>query len=272
MLETQDWKDFSITSWYDKFKHITMETVILELPEVVLDKLIYHPASNQSDGEEEEWDEETPLPEDFKEDFKNALNTLGKTVFIKNNWHSPTDAKMFSIGNALKAQNIDDVILYFTTSTAIQQDFSNVKGVPFCLALRKWISIHPAAEFRCIVINNVLRGITPRDWPTFYGHYKEEGRQIIDALQEFFAENIKENFKRKHYTFDVILSYPDKPYVLDFGPLNSKTNLYAFSWKEINPLLNKEVPKEVSPVFRYLESDIGIMTRAEALRKIKLSE
>lgn len=40
-------------------------------------------------------------------------------------------------------------------------------------------------------------------------------------------------------TFDVILSYPDKPYILDFGPLNGKTNLYAFSWKEINPLLNK---------------------------------
>lgn len=38
---------------------------------------------------------------------------------------------------------------------------------------------------------------------------------------------------------DVVLSYPDKPFILDFGPLNSRTNLYAFSWKEIGPLLNK---------------------------------
>lgn len=41
--------------------------------------------------------------------------------------------------------------------------------------------------------------------------------------------------------FDVIMSYPDKPCILDFGSLNNKTNLYAFSWKEILPLLNKVI-------------------------------
>lgn len=66
---------------------------------------------------------------------------------------------MFSVGNTLKAENMDDIKLFFTTSSIIQEDFSNVKGISFCLVLRKWISIHPAAEFRCIVINNVLRGM-----------------------------------------------------------------------------------------------------------------
>lgn len=271
MLETQDWKDFSIDSWYEKFQHIAIKTLILEIPADILSKFQYEEASEISD-DEETLDEEVVLPNEFKEKLKNALNCLGKTVFVKNNWHAPMDAKMFSVGNTLKAQNIDDIILYFTTSTIIQEDFSNVKAIPFCIALRKWICIHPAAEFRCIVINNILRGITPRDWPTFYNHYKEEGQEIIEKLQKFFTENVKEKFIRKNYTFDVVLSYPDQPVVLDFGPLNTKTNLYAFSWKEIGPLLNKEVPAEVAPVFRYLESDIGIMTRADALRKIRVSE
>lgn len=39
--------------------------------------------------------------------------------------------------------------------------------------------------------------------------------------------------------FDVVLSYPNIPVLLDFGILNSKTNLHAFSWNEISPLLNK---------------------------------
>jgi hypothetical protein len=69
-------------------------------------------------------------------------------------------------------------------------------------------------------------------------------------------------------TFDVIMSFPDQPYIIDFGPLNSKSNLYAFSWKEILPLLNKEVPEEVAPIFRYLDTDIGITTRTDAIYKI----
>ncbi|KAG5877480.1 hypothetical protein JTB14_029986 [Gonioctena quinquepunctata] len=135
------------------------------------------------------------------------------------------------------------------------------------MALRKWMSIHPAAEFRCIVVNNSLRGITPRDWPTYYAHFKEEGPRIIEDLTNFYNENIRLKFSRKSFIFDVVLQYPDGISIMDFGPLNSKTNLYAFSWKEILPLMSKEVPEDIAPVFRYLESDIGIMTKASALNK-----
>lgn len=65
---------------------------------------------------------------------------------------------MFSTGNTLKAESADDIKLFFTTSTVIQKDLFNIKGITFCLALRKWISIHPAAEFRCIIVNDTLRG------------------------------------------------------------------------------------------------------------------
>lgn len=263
MLETKDLIDFSITSWYDKFKQVSLRTIVIELPDYFIKKVIC---------DENEVKCEEGGDTNFEEKLKNAINALDKSVFVKNNWHAPIDARMFSFGNTLKASNIDDIILYFNTSSIIQEDFSNVKGIPFCLALRKWLSIHPAAEFRCIIINNVLRGITPRDWPTYYAHFKEEGPQIIDQLTNFFGENIKLKFPRKHFVVDVVLSYPDNPFILDFGPLNSKTNLYAFTWKEIQPLINKESPGDIPPVFRYLETDIGIMTRAVALNKFARSQ
>ncbi|KAH1030049.1 hypothetical protein HUJ05_003185 [Dendroctonus ponderosae] len=227
MREIQDHKDFSICSWYGPFEHITPKTVILELSEAVLKCFLFEEPS-EDDSSEDSDGEETPLPGEFKEKLKNAFNTLGKTVFVKNNWHAPIDAKMFSTGNTLKAESADDIKLFFTTSTVIQKDLFNIKGIPFCLALRKWISIHPAAEFRCIVVNDTLRDVV-----------------------------------------DIVLSYPDKPFILDFGPLNSRTNLYAFSWKEIGPLLNKDFQDEIAPVFRYLECDIGIMIREDALKKFR---
>ncbi|XP_056639392.1 cell division cycle protein 123 homolog [Diorhabda sublineata] len=266
MLELQDLRDFSITNWYGTFKDITVKTIIVDLPEQLL-KTIQKEDIQDSDEDNEIVDDEE-LPVEFLQDFKNALNVFDNNAFVKNNWHAPVDARMFSFGNYLKVINLDDVITYFTSSSRIQEDFSIVTNIPFCIALRKWISIHPAAEFRCIVINNVLRGITPRDWPTFYAHFKEEGPQIIDELTNFFNDNIKLRFLRKHFVFDVIFQYPDKPYIIDFEPLNSKTNLYAFSWKEIQPLINKDSPDDVAPVFRYLETDIGIITKTDALNML----
>ncbi|XP_072380243.1 translation initiation factor eIF2 assembly protein-like [Diabrotica undecimpunctata] len=265
MLEIQDLRDFSIQNWYDKLKDVTIKTIILELPEQLLKK-IQNEEIQDSEDENVSNETEEELPEKFIQDFKNAINTFENNAFVRNNWHAPVDARVFSFGNALKVLNLDDVITYFMSSSKIQEDFSVAKNIPFCIALRKWISIHPAAEFRCIVINNILRGITPRDWPTFYAHFKEEGPQIIEELTQFYNENVKIKFPRKNYIFDVVFQYPEKPYLLDFEPLNSKTNLHAFSWKEIQPLLSQEAPEDIAPVFRYLETDIGIMTKADALK------
>lgn len=105
---------------------------------------------------------------------------------------------MFSFGNQLKVTNLYDLSLYLFTSTIISDDFSFQNEIPFYIALKPWKSIHPASEFRCIVVNNILRGITPRDWPTYYSHFKDEGVQILECLSEFFKENIQEKFPRQH--------------------------------------------------------------------------
>ncbi|CAG9857373.1 unnamed protein product [Phyllotreta striolata] len=261
MLEIQDFIDFSITNWYEKFANVTMRTIIIELPEQLLRKI----QSEEIDDTQEE------IPVEFADKFKNALNALSNRAFVRNNWHAPVDARMFSFGNSLEVATLDDVVTYFSSSAKIQEDFSNAKGVPFCMALRKWTSIHPAAEFRCIVVNSTLRGITPRDWPTYYEHFKEEGPRIIRELSEFYDDHVKIQFPRKNYVFDVVFQHPDRPSLIDFEALNAKTNLYAFAWNEIQPLLGKEANDEVPPVFRYLENDIGIMARADALNTFSKS-
>lgn len=262
MLEIRDLYDFSISNWYSKFKELVLPTIIIELPTLIVEKF-------QAD---EEIDLDETCYQEFKDNVKNALNTFDNKAFVKNNWHAPTDAKVFSFGNTLQVCNVNDLMLYFETSHIIQEDFSNAKGVNFCVALRKWVNIHPASEFRCIVINNILRGITPRDWPTFYAHFADDGHRIIEKLKVFFVENIKCRFPRTNYIFDVVYCFPDEPYIIDFGSLNCKTNLYAFTWNEIHPLINENICEEVAPVFRYLESDYGIMTRTDALNRFVQSQ
>ncbi|KAL3290295.1 hypothetical protein HHI36_023639 [Cryptolaemus montrouzieri] len=258
MLELQDWKDFSITSWYKTFSKDTIESLIIEIPDELLAAILN--INNELKSEEEECSDK------YMEPFKNALNELNRLAFVRNNWRSPLDAKAFSFGNTLKVTNLDDIILYLSVSDRIARDFESNKGVPFCVVLRPWIDIHPASEFRCIVVNKILRGITPRDWPTYYAHFKEDGPLIIEKIHNFFKNKISK-FWKSNYVFDIILTLPDDPIIVDFSPLNSNTNLLAFDWKEIHPIIKKNSEEEVSPVFRYLETDIGIMTRTAAQLK-----
>lgn len=63
-----------------------------------------------------------------------------------------------SCGNTLKVTNLSELILYLNASDIIINDF-NCKDTKFCIALKPWMNIHPASEFRCIVINKILRGM-----------------------------------------------------------------------------------------------------------------
>ncbi|KAK9890153.1 hypothetical protein WA026_008959 [Henosepilachna vigintioctopunctata] len=258
MLELQDWRDFSISSWYNLFSDDVIDSRIIEISDDLLNTLL-----NINNGEESE--EEECSNESFFQ-IRNELNHLNNKVFVRNNWRSPSDARAFSFGNTLTVTSVEDILLYLSVSDRITRDFESCKGIPFCIVLRPWLNIHPATEFRCIVINKVLRGISPRDWPTYYAHFKEDGPQIIDKIHNFFKSKILK-FPRSNYVFDVILNLPDEPIIIDFSPLNKKTNLLAFNWNEIYSIIKKSPTEEVAPVFRYLESDIGIMTRANLQHK-----
>lgn len=63
-----------------------------------------------------------------------------------------------SFSNTLKVTNLNDLILFLNASDVIINDF-NCKDMKFYIALKPWLNIHPASEFRCIVVNKILRGI-----------------------------------------------------------------------------------------------------------------
>lgn len=62
-----------------------------------------------------------------------------------------------SFDNALKVTNLNELILYLNASDIIVHDFCHI-DTTFYIALRPWMNIHPASEFRGIVINKILRG------------------------------------------------------------------------------------------------------------------
>lgn len=93
MQEATDFKDFSITSWYEDFEHVTLKSIILELSDEAL-KWCQHQEVPDDSEEEDSVEEETCLPQEFKDKLKNAFNTLGKIVFVKNNWHAPVVGKV----------------------------------------------------------------------------------------------------------------------------------------------------------------------------------
>ncbi|RZC42811.1 cell division cycle protein 123 -like protein [Asbolus verrucosus] len=126
MLELQDLKDFSIHNWYKNFKHISLETILLEIPSLLLQKL----QSDESDVNIEE-----VCSKEYLVELDNAINSLNRNAFVKNNWHAPMDAKIFSFGNQLKVTNISDLTLYLSASNIISEDFSTHHNIPFLITL-----------------------------------------------------------------------------------------------------------------------------------------
>lgn len=273
MIGTIIEKSFSIRTWYEQFKHLTIETKFFDLsPDfinyILEDRLILpdDDFENNSDSYTNYEDDidlnikkflNSNLFQDIHYQLRNILNYFNNAVFVKNNWHSPKDAKWICRGRCLKVESVNDLLLLIKSSEIIRNDFRNNIEMP-TLALRKWINIHPAAEFRCIVYMRTLVGISPRDWPTFYEHFDQNGSEIIADIETYFLNNIKKNFSHHdNYVMDLIRPSNGHIILVDFGPLNNEINLHAFEYNEIINLSSKKV-SQMKPVFRYLEKDVGI--------------
>lgn len=263
-MKSDDLNDFSITNWYDTFKAITIKTVLVPIPSSVIEMF---------NAEEVDWNIEERCPPEFKNVLKDILRTFrAPGAFIKSNWHAPMDAQMLSFDKTMSLNNIPDLFLFLNGSSIIGQDFSHKDFKDYCLALRQWTDINPAYEFRCIVINNILRGITPRDWPSYFPHYAKEGDDIIDKISNFFKDKLQGKFIRSNYVFDVYMKHPDTIVLVDFSALNTKTCLHAFEWDEVLPIIKKNSQEPVAPVFRYLDTEIGMMGKAETQLQLMRSK
>ncbi|XP_033888054.2 cell division cycle protein 123 homolog isoform X1 [Acipenser ruthenus] len=283
--------------WYPTFKKHTIKSLILPLPQNVIDYLLddgtlvvsgreeppSHSQNNDS-GEEEEiqWsDDETTAtataPEfpEFTSKVQEAINTLDGSVFPKLNWSSPRDANWIAMNSSLQCQSLSDIFLLFKSSDFIAHDLTQPfihcnddspdPKINYELVLRKWCELIPGGEFRCFVKENKLIGISQRDYTQYYDHISKQEDDTCRSIQDFFQENIQYKFLDEDFVFDVYRDSRGRVWLIDFNPFGEVTDSLLFTWEELTSGTNLrdencggETTEQDSPAFRYTTSDVTV--------------
>lgn len=144
--------------------------------------------------------------------MKDKIASLGGSVFVKTNWHSPKDAFWITAGQTMCCKDINDVYQLIKASSMCKEDInvtqtnqeigtniesSNSNQQTICkqyIIFKKWHDIHPGTEFRCFVRNKRLIGISPRDWPQFHEYICLERTNIVAGIISTFRKHINPKF------------------------------------------------------------------------------
>uniref|UniRef100_A0A8C8FV92 Translation initiation factor eIF2 assembly protein n=1 Tax=Oncorhynchus tshawytscha TaxID=74940 RepID=A0A8C8FV92_ONCTS len=250
--------------WYPIFKKHTIKSLILPLPQNVIDYLL-------DDGT-------LVAPEfpEFNSKVLEAINTLGGCVFPKLNWSAPRDANWIALNSSLQCQSLSDIFLLFKSSDFITHDLTQPflhssdedspnPAINYELVLRKWSELLPGGEFRCFIKENKLIGISQRDYTQYYHHISKQEAQICHSIQEFFSQHVQYHFLDEDFVLDVYIDSWGKVWLIDLNPFGEVTDSLLFTWEELtsgNSLsANQEqgdTAQQVSPVFRYTTSDVTV--------------
>ncbi|KAG8005798.1 hypothetical protein GBF38_001788 [Nibea albiflora] len=229
--------------WYPIFKKHTIKSLILPLPQNVIDYLLddgtlvvsgsdhntqpTHTYNSDSNAEEDiQWsDDETTTtvtaPEfpEFNSKVLEAINALGGRVFPKLNWSAPR------------------------------------------LVLRKWSELIPGGEFRCFVKENKLIAISQRDYTQYYQHILKQEEQICHAIQEFFSQHIQYKFLDEDYTLILYLCIvcvlQGRVWLIDLNPFGEVTDSLLFTWEELTSS-GEITQQQDGPAFRYTTSEVTV--------------
>lgn len=160
--------------------------------------------------------------------LKEAVSSLGGSVFIKTNWHCPKDAFWISVGQTMCCKDFTDIYQLLKASSICKEDLikhsspiseyeivaeeSNISDTDCSddgsvqkddrsslyhnqfLILKKWHDIHPGTEFRCFVKNKKIIGISPRDWPQYHAYICIQRFDIVNDIVSLFRDQIKPKF------------------------------------------------------------------------------
>uniref|UniRef100_A0A673AYF8 Translation initiation factor eIF2 assembly protein n=1 Tax=Sphaeramia orbicularis TaxID=375764 RepID=A0A673AYF8_9TELE len=280
--------------WYPIFKKHTIKSLILPLPQNVIDYLLddgtlvvsgsdhntqqTHTNNSDSDAEEDvQWsDDETTTtvtaPEfpEFTSKVLEAINALGGSIFPKLNWSAPRDANWIALNSSLQCCSLSDIFLLFKSSDFITHDLTQIDLMPsmyvitslhcvICpqLVLRKWSELIPGGEFRCFVKENKLIAISQRDYTQYYQHILKQEEPVCQAIQDFFSQHIQYNFLDEDFVFDVYRDSQGRVWLIDLNPFGEVTDSLLFSWEELTSggELNQH---QEGPAFRYTTSEVTV--------------
>lgn len=304
-MKVEDVLSCSFVSWYPKFKKFTLDSEVLKLPGDVLDYLLdtgtlvlpdstsstlpslrtdssgtscsIIPDPNEGDNEEEWPCDQTasakaPKLEEFSNHIKEAINSLGGSVFPKLNWTAPKDAAWMSYTNSLKCCFPDEIYLLLKSSNLLYRDLTQpfqdcvdessgpIGGAAApVLVLQRWREFNPSCEFRCFVRNKRFVGLCPRDVSQHYECLGVERSSIVADVKSFWRENVENRFPLHSYVFDVVRLSKDRVLLLDFAPLHqSRTNSLLFEWDELlEPSLSPRIALSTNDALDNLELEIS---------------
>ncbi|XP_039648402.1 cell division cycle protein 123 homolog [Perca fluviatilis] len=282
--------------WYPIFKKHSIKSLILPLPQNVIDYLLddgtlvvsgsdhntqqTHANNSDSDAEEDiQWsDDETTTtvtaPEfpEFTSKVQEAINALGGRVFPKLNWSAPRDANWIALNSSLQCDSLSDIFLLFKSSDFITHDLAQPflacsdqdspdPVINYELVLRKWSELIPGGEFRCFVKENKLIAISQRDYTQYYQHVWKQEEQICHAIQAFFSQHIQYNFLDEDFVFDVYRDSQGRVWLIDVNPFGEVTDSLLFSWGR-NWRVGGKSPSSRSviegPAFRCTTSEVTV--------------
>uniref|UniRef100_A0A665U4X0 Translation initiation factor eIF2 assembly protein n=1 Tax=Echeneis naucrates TaxID=173247 RepID=A0A665U4X0_ECHNA len=280
--------------WYPIFKKHTIKSLILPLPQNVIDYLLddgtlvvsgsdhntqqTHSNNSDLDAEEDiqvqEQKQRLCAPEfpEFSSKVLEAINALGGRVFPKLNWSAPRDANWIALNSSLQCHSLSDIFLLFKSSDFITHDLTQPflqcsdqdspdPVINYELVLRKWSELIPGGEFRCFVKENKLIAISQRDYTQYYQHILKQEEQISQVIQDFFNEHIQYNFLDEDFVFDVYRDSQGRVWLIDLNPFGEVTDSLLFSWEELTSgggTAQQQQEYICGPAFRYTTSEVTV--------------
>uniref|UniRef100_A0A8C1WPJ6 Translation initiation factor eIF2 assembly protein n=1 Tax=Cyprinus carpio TaxID=7962 RepID=A0A8C1WPJ6_CYPCA len=234
--------------WYPLFKKHTIKSLILPIPQNVIDYLL-------DDG--------------------TLVMNIQYSQYPSSLCVPPQDANWIALNSSLQCQSLSDIFLLFKSSDFITHDLTQPflhcsddspdPTINYELVLRKWSELIPGAEFRCFVKENKVIAISQRDYTQHYQHIAKQEASISSSILGFFRDHIQYRFPDEDFVLDVYRDSSGRVWLIDFNPFGEVTDSLLFTWEELTSgkhltasQTQEDTTLQDGPAFRYTTSEVTV--------------
>uniref|UniRef100_A0A3Q4HT49 Translation initiation factor eIF2 assembly protein n=1 Tax=Neolamprologus brichardi TaxID=32507 RepID=A0A3Q4HT49_NEOBR len=248
--------------WYPIFKKHTIKSLILPLPQNVIDYLLDDGTLVVSGSDHNTQQTQTNNSDSDAEEDIQVSWSLFSRLEERHKDHKWIDANWIALNSSLQCRSLSDIFLLFKSSDFITHDLTQPflqcsdqdspdPVINYELVLRKWSELIPGGEFRCFVKENKLIAISQRDYTQYYQHILKQEEQISQAIQDFFSQHIQYNVLDEDC--DCIYG---RVWLIDLNPFGEVTDSLLFTWGELTS--GEVAEQQEGPAFRYTTSEVTV--------------
>lgn len=224
-----------IDIWYPKLENETIESKFIPLSEDECKVLIIYGEFNFLIEDKKYHNSKycKQIISDLTKKIEPILKYFNNKAFFRLVSRSPKDSRIFFVKNGL-VENVENIYENFIDSERLVEDILLCLNNDYQqqIVLRKWIEIKKHEEFRLIVINKEIKGIS--QYYYFSDNYFPELINNIKYYQDSiftYFNKIKNLIELKNYVLDIIY-YKDSPKILEINPLFNLTDPCLFNWEK----------------------------------------